>query len=293
MVHEHLELAIKAALAAGDKIMEIRDSGDLGTREKSDRTLVTLADTEAQRIILNILSESNIPIQGEEYDPELAEYNARLLTVGENPTTFWSVDPVDGTRDLAEGIDDFVVSIALVNDHHSRLGVIYAPARKQLWFADQDTPTHYSEGAEIAVGVRQVVKWPDKLVSFDDATMLVSPSMMKKDYFKEFIKAINKENMITEVGSTALRLALLTEGNAESYISLLHLDPENPGLIRDWDIAAADIILQKAGGCLATLTGYSPRYTFNAPKQRNGAIGYRNVENHPDYLKQMQPHLPK
>ena len=131
------------------------------------------------------------------------------------------------------------------------------------------------------------------MASFDDAIMLASPSEMKKDYFKAFLREINKEQQVKEIGSTALKCALLTLGEGDVYASLHNLNPKNPGLIRDWDIAAADIILQKAGGCLVTLTGYSPRYHFDAPKQRNGAIGYRNVVNHPDYLRKMQPHLPK
>src|SRR5437763_9802857 len=116
-----LELALRAALAGGEEVMRVY-AEPFEVREKHDKTLVTEADLASERVIEQILREAypDIPVVSEETaEPE--------GWTAPGPR-FWSVDPLDGTREFVNRTDEFAVNIGLVENGRAVLGIVYGPA---------------------------------------------------------------------------------------------------------------------------------------------------------------------
>ena len=121
---------IEIATAAGARILDYSD-GDVDVETKADDSPVTQADRDANQLITERLRvrTPEIPIIAEESD--LPDYEERV-----NWTRFWLVDPLDGTKEFIHRNGEFTVNIALIEDGDPVLGVIYAPARERLYFAE-------------------------------------------------------------------------------------------------------------------------------------------------------------
>ena len=128
VISKYLQLAIKASLKAGEKIMEVYNSV-IEVEYKDDKSPLTEADKQANDIINSFLLPTQIPIISEEN--KQTDYSIR-----KNWETCWVVDPVDGTKEFIKRNGEFTVNIALVTNGKPVLGVIYVPASKVLYFAD-------------------------------------------------------------------------------------------------------------------------------------------------------------
>ena len=127
-----LYIAIRAALDAGKRIMDIYDdpASDFGIERKADNSPLTKADKAAHSLIAAALSATPFPVLSEEgRDIPYAERSAW--------ETLWIVDPLDGTKEFIKRNGEFTVNIALVDKGVPVLGVIYVPVRKELYFAAQ------------------------------------------------------------------------------------------------------------------------------------------------------------
>src|ERR1700692_4522738 len=117
-----LDVAIRAALAAGEAIMRVY-AEPFEVIQKRDQTPVTEADLAAERVIVAMLTEAfpDIPIVSEETAPE----------DGFKPPAarFWCVDPLDGTKEFVAKNGEFCVCIALIEDNEAVLGVVHGPAQ--------------------------------------------------------------------------------------------------------------------------------------------------------------------
>jgi 3'(2'), 5'-bisphosphate nucleotidase len=116
-----LEIAWRAALAAGDAILRVYSTA-LDVQQKSDKTPVTEADRASERIICAMLTEAlpDIPVASE----ELVEAEGLPPCAAR----FWAVDPLDGTREFIAKNGEFAVSIGLVEDGIPILGIVHGPA---------------------------------------------------------------------------------------------------------------------------------------------------------------------
>ena len=128
-VSEELEIAISAALKAGEVIMEIYNSEDFEVELKNDDSPLTKADKAAHEIIVSYLTKSSLPILSEEGSD--IPYAKR-----KNWNRFWMVDPIDGTKEFIKRNGEFTVNIALIENQKPVIGVVYAPALKDLYFAE-------------------------------------------------------------------------------------------------------------------------------------------------------------
>ncbi|MGH7211515.1 MAG: 3'(2'),5'-bisphosphate nucleotidase CysQ family protein, partial [Acetobacteraceae bacterium] len=118
---ELLELAAGLALRAGEAILAVRAHG-FDVRRKMDASPVTVADTEAEAIIVAGLREAAPEI------PVIAEEEVAGGRVTAPSREYWLVDPLDGTREFAAGHEEFAVNIGLVRDNRAYLGVVVVPA---------------------------------------------------------------------------------------------------------------------------------------------------------------------
>lgn len=226
--------------AAGRAIMEVyRGSGAVET--KSDGSPVTEADRRAHRLIVEALREltPDTPILSEE--SAQAPYAERR-----HWREFWLVDPLDGTREFINQKDEFTVNIALVREGVPVLGVVGIPAKALVYWglADQAYRQH-GDAAPERIHVSHFRGGAPTVVA---SRSHASPETGE---FIERVKQACGDCELKSMGS-ALKICLVAEGEADVYPRL--------GPTSEWDIAAAQSVLQGAGGRLTTARGEPLRY---------------------------------
>lgn len=246
---EHSRAALLEAVAAiarraGERIMAIY-AQPFEVRDKADGSPVTLADQQAEALILAELTrlDPSIPIVAEE---SVAAGRVPDISGGR----FWLVDPLDGTREFISRNGEFTVNIALVEHGEPVLGVVFAPAiggpRGQLfggavgqgaWVEDEDGRHAIHCRAVPAEGLTVVVSR-----SHGDPAAL------------EALLAGKRVARMLEAGSS-LKLCLIARGLADLY-------PRH-GRTMEWDIAAGHAVLAAAGG---TVQQFAARRTLGYGK---------------------------
>ena len=116
----------KTFLKAGEIAIELRKKG-LIKEIKSDNTPVTNGDIEVNNILTKKIKEitPEIPIISEE---------STSNKLNKNLKTFWLIDPIDGTYDYVHDKDEFTINAGLIIDNKPEIGIIYAPAKKRLFY---------------------------------------------------------------------------------------------------------------------------------------------------------------
>jgi myo-inositol-1(or 4)-monophosphatase len=154
----------------------------------------------------------------------------------------WIIDPIDGTANYARGIADCCISVALSRKGALQLGVVYSPARGELYSAELGKGAQCN-GHPIHVSDR----------SFEDGLFCTALGVYCKEYAKICSDIIYdvymQSNDIRRWGSAALELCLLASGVVDLYFEI-RLQP--------WDFAAAMLILYEAGGRIAGWNGLPP-----------------------------------
>jgi 3'(2'), 5'-bisphosphate nucleotidase len=208
-MNDFLQLALQAAEAARQKVLEIYMSGDLIITTKHDGSPVTKADLRANTAIQLHLSASGLPLLSEE---AIIPFEERCSW-----DQFWLIDPLDGTKDFIAHNDEFTINIALIERGTPTLGVVVAPALGKVWFAS------VGEGAwEDKNGIKRRIDahspWPDKPRMFTSRFHDVPTSI-------EFGK-LNGVGHYVPAGA-ASKLARLAASEAEFY-------PRFAGTSRSW-----------------------------------------------------------
>jgi 3'(2'),5'-bisphosphate nucleotidase len=219
------------ALKAGAAIMRVRASG-ARARIKSDSSPVCDADLLAEEIILEGLVRlaPRFPIVAEE-----------LCASGGTPEIdggpFFLVDPLDGTREFLEGRDCFSVNIALIRDGAPAVGVVFAPARGEMFVAGSHA---WAFAAEPEGGLPPRAEWREMHVRSmpeRDAVAVASRSHLDTGT-KRFLGRLTVRDIVP-IGSS-LKFCLLASGEADVYPRF--------GPTMEWDTAAGDAVLRAAGG---------------------------------------------
>lgn len=230
-----IEILTKLAVQAGQKIMEIRRQAAHSVRYKADASPVTDADLASNQLIVTQLEKLRVaPIVSEESTPTLAVANK-----------FWLVDPLDGTKDFIAGRDTFVVNIALVENGAPTIGVIYAPALGELFWAEKGKGAFKSDSTGVA-NSKKIFNTSKR----DKFKVLASGTQMTPR-LKAFIGALTIDEL-TRFGS-ALKMCRVAEGEGDLYPRF--------GPTSEWDTAAGHIILEESGCKLVEMaTGLTIRY---------------------------------
>lgn len=243
-----LPKACSAAVRAGAAILKIYNSGDaMDVDMKSDMTPITLADCIAHSTIREYLGQTRIPLLSEEGREMLYEER-------KDWDLFWMVDPLDGTVEFLKGNGEFTVNIALMADNKPAFGVIYVPHKRLLYFSDGDL------GAFRATNVEA-----DPITEFSYEAMITDVEMLPISNERNFplkiavsrshrneetthhieqVVAVHPGAEIIEQGSS-YKLCLLAEGSVDYY-------PRTTDTY-EWDTAAGEAILEKAGGIIHSL----------------------------------------
>ena len=240
-----LEL-VAAALEAGRLLRDL-ERVVTEQRRKADGTPSTDADLAAESLIIGRLRKQWAEI------PIVAEETANAERPGEH---FFLVDPLDGTSDYIHGTGEYTVNIALIRKGRPVAAVVSAPAMGRIWMAGESSTRTGTipDGSDIAWQPARARPAPEKdLVALlsrrhgDSATEICLASL-----------SIGSRR----TASSALKFCLIASGEADVYVRC--------GPTMEWDTAAGDHILTRAGGCVIDPRGKPLTYGHDERGYRNG-----------------------
>lgn len=237
------------ALEAGSRIMEIYRATEVGIQFKPDASPVTLADRMADVIIAAGLRAAfpELPLVTEE----------QAGTHAVQASTFLIVDPLDGTKEFIRHGRDFTVNIAYVQQGIPRLGVIYAPAWKRLFYTQPDGKAVEEAGPFNRNTLGRVTPLRVNAAPDNTALRVVASKSHRDMTTDEYVGLYTGASLRT---GSSLKFCLVAAGEADFYPRLTS--------IMEWDTAAGDAILRGAGGEVLRLDDHHP-LSYGKPGWRN------------------------
>ena len=231
------EGVIAVARAAAAEILAIYQS-EFAVRHKDDRSPLTAADLAAHHCIVDGLRKLTPDI------PVLSEESAGITTAQRRGwSTLWLVDPLDGTREFVKRNGEFTVNIALIEHGVTTYGVVQAPVTGALWHGGQRDGAFRrdGEGGDQTLRVRAPATAP----------LRVAASRSHRD--ERTALFIERMGEIEPIGlGSSLKFCRLAEGGIDVYPRF--------GPTSEWDTAAAQAVLEGAGGAVLDLQGRPFRY---------------------------------
>lgn len=235
-LYQHLqETIIRAGERAGEYFRK-----DITIETKPDGSKVSVADYAVNDLLKAELTA---------YDPRIAWLSEESEVSDErlDARHIWIVDPIDGTHSFLKGDKDWTIVAALIEEGEPILGAVYNPVQQELYMAEKGSGATLN-GTPISVTDTENLK---------DTKIIASKSQFERVFSNDH----ERPNRFWRC-SMAYRIALVAAGKADATISM---SPKN-----DWDIAAAHIILDEAGGRMSTQKGIS--ISYNKPKLRHSGV---------------------
>lgn len=249
-----LAKAIKAALLAGEEILDVYNDPGFNIELKPDDSPLTEADKRSNDIIVSLLSKTAIPVISEE-GTKLVSYSERAAW-----KQCWMVDPLDGTKEFIKRNGEFTVNIALIADGVPVLGVIYVPVSRELYYGI----TKEGKAWKVIVGhagipVEQLMEQAEPLkrpVTEQTKIKVVGSRSHMSQETMDFIRELEKEYDEVEMVSkgSSLKFCLVAEGKADIYPRFA------PTM--EWDTAAGQAICE-AAGFKVTIRDSGKRMSYN------------------------------
>lgn len=227
-----IEPVVKMAEDAGNAILEVYAT-DFDVQNKADESPLTQADLASHRHIVAGLLEltPDVPIISEEEG--LPDFETRSSW-----TTYWLIDPLDGTKEFVNRNGEFTVNIALIDNHRPVLGVVRVPVHDKTYIGCE------GRGAELRDG-----KEPARRISVAERSAspvrVVGSRSHRGASLDAYLDNIGEHTMVP-MGSS-LKFCVVAEGGADVYPRL--------GPTSEWDTAAAQAVVEQAGGSVVELNG--------------------------------------
>jgi len=260
-VNNLLLLAIRSAYMAGKTIMQFYGSDRLVIKRKKDFSPLTLADHSAHEVIMKLLEPANIPViseEGDQYDYE----------VRKNWEYFWLVDPLDGTKEFLKRNGEFTVNIALIEHNLPIMGIVYAPAVDQLYWASQEYGSYLLNTnllkEQLQINVPDLIRFSEKLPSSKKReliTIVASRShinFLTNNYIKHLKKKHGKVDVLSK--GSSLKFCIVADGSADIYPRF--------GPTMEWDTAAGQAVAVFSG-CKVTRYNTVDILTYNKKDLHN------------------------
>jgi 3'(2'), 5'-bisphosphate nucleotidase len=231
-----LTAAAEIAREAGRIILRFFQK-EFSHRLKADRSPVTEADMASHTFLVKALDEltPGLPVVSEEIVGIEKSIAPR--------TDYWLVDPLDGTKSFLKGLPEFTVNLALMRLGNPALGVVWAPALDLMYLGHSGQGAWRQQGTEPAARIRS------RRADLNRMTVVAS-----KDHsgprVKRMLERLSSPE-VTNIGSS-LKFCLVAEGRADLYFRDL------PTM--EWDTAAAQCVVEAAGGRVLDLSGEGLRY---------------------------------
>lgn len=258
-VRDLLPHALQAALDAGASIMEVYASRDFGVEAKSDTSPLTRADRASHRDIVARLAATGFPVLSEESAD--IPYEQRKAW-----PQYWLIDPLDGTKEFIRRNGEFTVNIALIEDHRPVWGVVYAPVLRRLYWGIAGEASAWMASADPGASAADALRGcaPLRVSTFrpDPArgVRVVASRSHGNPETEAFIAALESASGSVHrvsIGSS-LKICQLAEDAADLYPRIA------PTM--EWDTAAAQAVLEAAGGRVVIHDPKSPAARYLDPE---------------------------
>ena len=247
-----VESLIGNFLEAGDLAIQLREKG-LEKKIKADNTPVSNGDLEVNKFISNKISEvtPNLPIISEETSENKNNLNLR---------DFWLVDPIDGTYDYINNLDEFTINAGLIVNNRPVAGLIYAPAKKRMFYSyEKGSSFEYSKGETINLSNKPYKNSKDlKFISYS--------TKIKPEIQKIYDDLGVKENIRMK---SSLKFCVVATGEFDGYVA----EPR----AYEWDIAAGHAILEHSGGTVTDFDGNEILYGKKDLKNPSLILKNKNI----------------
>jgi len=248
-----VENLIDAFLSAGELSLFLRDKG-LTKEIKSDNTPVSNGDLEVNKFITDKISNitPDIPIISEETTD-----NKDNKTLKD----FWLVDPIDGTYDYINNLEEFTINAGLIINNKPAAGLIYAPAKKRMFYSfGKGNAFELYDGKTINLSEKNIKSRPIKFVSYSNK---IKPEIQK--IYQE-VGVLENIKM-----KSSLKFCVVAAGDYDGYVA----EPR----AYEWDIAAGHAILEHSGGTVTDFDGNEILYGKKDLKNPSLILKSRNLIN--------------
>ncbi len=220
---------------AGQISIDLRNKG-LIKKIKSDNTPVSNGDLEVNKIISNKIKEitPRLPIVSEETSDNKSTKNLN---------DFWLVDPIDGTYDYINNLEEFTINAGLILNNQPAAGLIYAPAKKRMFYS-------FGPGDAYEIKDNNKIKLECSKNFNKNKIKFVSYSNKIKPEIEEIHKKLNVKEFVRMKSS--LKFCVIASGEFDGYVA----EPR----AFEWDIAAGHAILNHAGGKVTDFNNQEIKY---------------------------------
>ena len=234
-IKEIVESLIDTFIKAGQLSLKLREKG-LTKKIKSDNTPVSNGDLEVNKLIIEKLKTitPSIPIISEETSDNKSTNNLK---------DFWLVDPIDGTYDYINNLDEFTINAGLIINKEPVAGLIYAPALKRMFYSfGPNLSFEISNGKTSKLECsKNFNKEKIKFVSYSNKLKPEIEYIHKRLGVKEYVRM-----------KSSLKFCVIAAGEYDGYVA----EPR----ACEWDIAAGHAILKHAGGVVTDFNNKEIKY---------------------------------
>ena len=222
---------------AGQAILEVYSS-DFEVQSKNDESPLTQADLASHHCIVAGLEKltPGMPVISEESG--LPDFKERSSW-----TRYWLIDPLDGTKEFVNRNGEFTVNIALIDNHRPVFGVVHVPVQNKTYIGCEG----YGAERRDADGQAQSIR---VAASSASPVRVVGSRSHRGASLDAYLENLGESDMVP-MGSS-LKFCVIAEGGADLYPRL--------GLTSEWDTAAAQAVVEQAGGSVVTLDGKPMKY---------------------------------
>jgi len=247
-----IEQLIESFLTAGDLALQLREKG-LINKIKPDNTPVSNGDLEVNKLILSKISEitPELPIISEE-----STENKHIS----NLKNFWLVDPIDGTYDYINNLDEFTINAGLIINNKPVAGLINAPAKKRMFYSYEKGNAYEFSNGKIK-NLNKISSKKSRNLKFISYSNKIKPEIQKiYDYLGV------KENVRMK---SSLKFCVVAAGEYDGYVA----EPR----AYEWDIAAGHAILEHSGGTVTDFDGNEILYGKKDLKNTSIILKNKNI----------------
>jgi len=234
MNNEELMLkVVEVSKQAGQAIMDIYVK-DFDVEIKDDKSPLTAADLAAHQLIVAALAEitPDIPVLSEE--SRAIDWETR-----KSWHKYWLVDPLDGTKEFIKRNGEFTVNIALIDGNDAVMGVVFAPVLDTVYYGGRELGAFKQIGDEPPAAIKTQVH------NGTETWKVVGSRSHIGEGMQTFLDELGDYEMVS-MGSS-LKFCLVAEGSAHMYPRLVPTS--------EWDTAAAQAVVEAAGGSVKNLDG--------------------------------------
>ncbi len=226
---------IDTFIHAGKISLDLRKQG-LIKKIKADNTPVSNGDLEVNKIVTQKIKELTPEL------PIISEENSDNKSI-KNLENFWLIDPIDGTYDYINNLEEFTINAGLIINKNPAAGLIYAPSKKRMFYSyGPNNAYEFTNGVTKNLNCSKNFDKNDvKFVSYSNNIKPEIAKLHKKFNVKKYVRM-----------KSSLKFCVIATGEYDGYVA----EPR----ACEWDIAAGHAILQHAGGIVSDFEGKEIKY---------------------------------